>query len=478
MTQLEHWGCPWSRKDDGHVNVRFFGGMKVQRTWFAADKTGFHMLHTLFQTSHEVPVDQALRRVLLRRPDRRGRPRAGRARDRDRDRRVLASSECKAVIICTGGAGRVFGQNTNAGIVTGDGMGIAFRHGVPLRDMEFVQWHPTALPGHRRADHRRLPRRRRHPHQQGRLPLSPGLRPGPARSVAAPEGDGARPARPPVAGVLARGAEGPHGGARRWATPCCSTCATWARRRSTSGCRSSPRSPRPSSASTRSCRRFRCGPAVHYTMGGILCNGRTETPLAGALRRGRMLERRHPRRQPPRLQLARRRSSCSARWRASAPREYAQAARPAERRCGAQAGGGRRSAAARHARASDKGERVATIRDEMHDGDGDGVGIFRKADGDAGGVREARRAARALSPRPQARRPQPRLQHRVAVGDRARIHARDRRGDRALGATAQGIARRAHPARRVQGARRRELPQAHARVTAPATARRASTTRR
>ena len=55
--------------------------------------------------------------------------------------------ECKAAIICTGGAGRVFGQNTNAGIVTGDGMGIAYRHGVPLRDMEFVQYHPTALPG-------------------------------------------------------------------------------------------------------------------------------------------------------------------------------------------------------------------------------------------------------------------------------------------------------------------------------------------
>src|SRR4051812_30281460 len=53
MIQLEHWGCPWSRTDDGQVNVRFFGGMKVQRTWFAADKTGFHMLHTLFQTSHK-----------------------------------------------------------------------------------------------------------------------------------------------------------------------------------------------------------------------------------------------------------------------------------------------------------------------------------------------------------------------------------------------------------------------------------------
>src|SRR4051794_37699101 len=51
MIRLEHWGCPWSREPDGHVAVRPFGGMKIQRTWFAADKTGFHMLHTLFQTS-------------------------------------------------------------------------------------------------------------------------------------------------------------------------------------------------------------------------------------------------------------------------------------------------------------------------------------------------------------------------------------------------------------------------------------------
>src|SRR2546426_1381788 len=50
MIQLEHWGCPWSRDPDGHVAVRPFGGMKIERAWFAADKTGFHMLHTLFQT--------------------------------------------------------------------------------------------------------------------------------------------------------------------------------------------------------------------------------------------------------------------------------------------------------------------------------------------------------------------------------------------------------------------------------------------
>jgi len=51
MVQLEHWGCPWSRKEDGHVNTRAFGGMTIERTWFAADMTGFHMLHTLFKTS-------------------------------------------------------------------------------------------------------------------------------------------------------------------------------------------------------------------------------------------------------------------------------------------------------------------------------------------------------------------------------------------------------------------------------------------
>jgi hypothetical protein len=56
MVQLEHWGCPWSRKPDGHINVRAFGGMKIERTWFAADKSGFHILHTLFQTSTRYPA--------------------------------------------------------------------------------------------------------------------------------------------------------------------------------------------------------------------------------------------------------------------------------------------------------------------------------------------------------------------------------------------------------------------------------------
>ena len=146
MMQLEHWGCPWSRKADGHVNVRAFGGMKIERTWFAADKTGFHILHTLFQTSIKYP---SIRRfdeyfcVDLIVED--GRCQGVVAIEIATGEFVLVAA--KAVIIATGGAGRVFLQNTNGGIVTGDGMALAYRHGVPLRDMEFVQYHPTCMPG-------------------------------------------------------------------------------------------------------------------------------------------------------------------------------------------------------------------------------------------------------------------------------------------------------------------------------------------
>ena len=145
MVQLEHWGCPWSRRDDGHVNVRAFGGMKIERTWFAADKTGFHMLHTLFQTSIKYPsihrLDEHFCCDLIVED---GRCQGAVVVD-------TATGEFKlilagAVIIATGGAGRVFRENTNGGIVTGDGMALAYRQGVPLRDMEFVQYHPTCMP--------------------------------------------------------------------------------------------------------------------------------------------------------------------------------------------------------------------------------------------------------------------------------------------------------------------------------------------
>lgn len=146
MAQLEIWGCPWSRREDGSVNVRRFGGMKIERTWFAADKTGFHMLHTLFQTSLKYPqitrFDEHFFLDLL--------VDDGKARGvvaMNMMEGTLIQIHASAVVLATGGAGRVYRYNTNGGIVTGDGMGIALQHGVPLRDMEFVQYHPTGLPG-------------------------------------------------------------------------------------------------------------------------------------------------------------------------------------------------------------------------------------------------------------------------------------------------------------------------------------------
>jgi len=146
MIQLEHWGCPWSRDPDGSVAVRPFGGMKIERTWFATDKTGFHMLHTLFQTSLKYePIkryDEWFASKLLV-DDGRCQGVAAIELRTGQVQGIVA----KAVIICTGGAGRLWPFTTNAAVKTGDGMALAYRAGVPLKDMEFVQYHPTGLPG-------------------------------------------------------------------------------------------------------------------------------------------------------------------------------------------------------------------------------------------------------------------------------------------------------------------------------------------
>ena len=146
LIQLEHWGCPWSREPDGRVAVRPFGGMRIERTWFAADKTGFHLLHALFQTSlHYTSItryDECFATKLLVENSRCQGVTALEMRT-GMVQPVLA----KAVIMCTGGAGRIFPFTTNGAIKTGDGMALAYRAGVPLKDMEFVQYHPTGLPG-------------------------------------------------------------------------------------------------------------------------------------------------------------------------------------------------------------------------------------------------------------------------------------------------------------------------------------------
>ena len=145
LLRLEHWGCPWSREPDGHIAVRAFGGMKKKRTWFAADKTGFHLLHTLFQTSLKYEAvtrydEWFVTKLLV---------------DDGRVQGVVAielatgrieAITAKTVILATGGCGRVYPFTTNASIKTGDGMALAYRAGALLKDMEFVQYHPTGLP--------------------------------------------------------------------------------------------------------------------------------------------------------------------------------------------------------------------------------------------------------------------------------------------------------------------------------------------
>ena len=121
------------------------GGMKNMRTWFAADKTGFHMLHTLFQTSLKYTDvtrydEWFVTRLLV---------------DDGRVHGVVAIElmtgrieviTAKSVVLCNGGSARSSRITTNAAICTGDGMALAYRAGAPLKDMEFVQYHPTGLP--------------------------------------------------------------------------------------------------------------------------------------------------------------------------------------------------------------------------------------------------------------------------------------------------------------------------------------------
>ena len=145
LLQLEHWGCPWSRQPDGRVAVRAFGGMKNMRTWFAADKTGFHMLHALFQTSLKYSKlarydEWFVTRLLV--DD--GRVHGVVAVELNTGR--IKAITARSVVLATGGCGKVFPFTTNAAINTGDGMALAYRAGAPLKDMEFVQYHPTGLP--------------------------------------------------------------------------------------------------------------------------------------------------------------------------------------------------------------------------------------------------------------------------------------------------------------------------------------------
>ena len=142
---LDHWGMPWSRRPDGTIDQRPFGGHTYPRATFAADKTGFFEMQTLYDalleyTDNFTRYDEFFATAILMKD---GKFAGLAAIDMAKGRMVLFRA--KALIICTGGAGRLYGFTTYAHTVTGDGLAMALRIGLPLEDMEFLQFHPTGL---------------------------------------------------------------------------------------------------------------------------------------------------------------------------------------------------------------------------------------------------------------------------------------------------------------------------------------------
>lgn len=144
VIKLEHGGCPWSRTPDGKIDQRPFGGHSFPRACFAADMTGLHEMHTLygraimqknitfynewFATSiiTEANISKGLTAIEMKTGE-------------------MHALRTKAIIMATGGYERIYEFTTFSHTATGDGMTIAYRVGAPLKDMEFIQFHPTGL---------------------------------------------------------------------------------------------------------------------------------------------------------------------------------------------------------------------------------------------------------------------------------------------------------------------------------------------
>jgi len=144
LHQLDHWGIPWSRRPDGRINQRAFGGHSYNRATFAEDKTGFFEMHTLYdrlqQYSKVARYDECyVTSILIENGVFQGLT----AFDLNTGEFILIRG--KALIIAAGGACRMFAFTTYSLSATGDGMAMAYRAGFPLKDMEFVQFHPTGL---------------------------------------------------------------------------------------------------------------------------------------------------------------------------------------------------------------------------------------------------------------------------------------------------------------------------------------------
>ncbi len=152
VLELEHYGVPFSRTDDGRIYQRPFGGMTTrfgegtaQRTCAAADRTGHAMLHTLYQQSLKHDAEFYIEYFAIDLIMEDGECRGVVALDLADGR--LHRFRCQSVILATGGYGRAYFSCTSAHICTGDGNAMVLRAGLPLQDLEFVQFHPTGIYG-------------------------------------------------------------------------------------------------------------------------------------------------------------------------------------------------------------------------------------------------------------------------------------------------------------------------------------------
>jgi succinate dehydrogenase / fumarate reductase flavoprotein subunit len=141
--ELEHLGVPFSRLEEGVIAQRPFGGAGFPRTCYAADRTGMVILHTLFEQSMKKNIRFYDEWLVTKLVVREGKCLGVVAVDLTKGQ--VIPIRARAVIFATGGYGRVYQRTTNAYINHGSGIGIAFRAGCPLKDLEFVQFHPTSL---------------------------------------------------------------------------------------------------------------------------------------------------------------------------------------------------------------------------------------------------------------------------------------------------------------------------------------------
>ena len=142
--QLEHWGMPWSRREDGKIGQRAFGGYSFPRASYASDKVGFFEMQTLYDTCQKFDNIEFLNEWFVTSILQNQRKFVGITSIElsNGDFHVIKG---KALIIATGGAGRIYSFSTYGHSSTPDGLDMAYRAGIALKDMEFVQFHPTGI---------------------------------------------------------------------------------------------------------------------------------------------------------------------------------------------------------------------------------------------------------------------------------------------------------------------------------------------